>query len=205
MIAVLDYDAGNLASVKKALDFIGVENKVASSGKELKEAAGLIIPGVGAFGEAKRRLEERGLDNDILSFVKSGKPVLGICLGMQLLFEESEEAPGVKGLALLKGRVLKFSAESGIKIPHVGWNSLKIKPGKSLFNEIDTGVYVYFVHSYYVKSDYEENVAASTEYGTLIHSAAESDNIFACQFHPEKSSETGLKILKNFAEICGRA
>lgn len=201
MIAVIDYDAGNLKSVEKALILLGEEVVVSRDHKEILGADKVILPGVGAFGDAMEKLNHFGLVETIHQVVEQKKPFLGICLGLQLLFDSSEEAPGVKGLGLLPGKILRIPPEEGLKIPHMGWNSLKIKKDATLFKGINDGAYVYFVHSYYLKADDEAVVAASTEYGTHIHASVESGNIFACQFHPEKSSDVGLKILKNFAML----
>ena len=193
MIAIIDYDAGNLRSVEKALISLGEDVVVSREADVLLAADKVILPGVGAFGDAMNKLKEYGLVEVI--------PLLGICLGLQLMFEESDEAPGVKGLGLLKGKILRIPPKEGLKIPHMGWNSIDIKPQARLFKGIKNNSYVYFVHSYYLKADEEDIVAASTEYSVHIHASVESGNIFACQFHPEKSSDIGLKILKNFAEL----
>jgi len=201
MIAIIDYDAGNLKSVEKALISLGEEVIVSRDHKEILGADKVILPGVGAFGNAMEKLHHYGLDETIHRVVEEKKPFLGVCLGLHLLFDSSEEAPGVKGLGLLPGKILRIPSAEGLKIPHMGWNSLKIKKDALLFKGIKNGSYVYFVHSYYLKADDEVIVAASTEYGTHIHASVEAGNIFACQFHPEKSSDVGLKILKNFAMI----
>ncbi len=201
MIAVIDYDAGNLKSVEKALISLGEEVVVSRERDVILKADKVILPGVGAFGDAMEKLNRFGMVDTIHEVVAKKTPFLGICLGLQLIFESSEEAPGVKGLSLLPGKILRIPSADGLKIPHMGWNSLKIKDGATLFQGIADGSYVYFVHSYYLKADDESVVAASTEYGTHIHASIESENVFACQFHPEKSSDAGLKILKNFAGI----
>lgn len=201
MIAIIDYDAGNLKSVEKALVSLGEEVVVSRNPKEILAADKVILPGVGAFGDAMEKLQHFDLIKTIHEVVERNIPLLGICLGLQLLFEESDEAPGVKGLGILPGKILRIPAKEGYKIPHMGWNSLKITDGAKLFKGINDGAYVYFVHSFYLKADDEKIVAASTEYCTHIHASVESGNVFACQFHPEKSSEVGLKILKNFAEL----
>lgn len=201
MIAIIDYDAGNLKSVEKALISLGEEVVVSRERDVLLSADKVVLPGVGAFGDAMNKLSEYGLIEVIKEIVDNNTPFLGICLGLQLLFEESEEAPGVAGLGILKGKILKIPPKEGLKIPHMGWNSIDIKPEARLFKEIKNNSYVYFVHSYYLKAEDEAIVAASTEYSTHIHASVEKDNVFACQFHPEKSSELGLKILKNFAEL----
>lgn len=201
MIAIIDYDAGNLKSVEKALLSLGEEVIVSRDSEEILKADKVILPGVGAFGDAMEKLNRFGLVGTIHKVVENKTPFLGICLGLQLLFEESDEAPGVKGLSILQGKILRIPPAQGLKIPHMGWNSLKISENARLFKGIADGAYVYFVHSYYLKADEESIVAASTEYGTHIHASVESENVFACQFHPEKSSEVGLKILKNFADL----
>lgn len=201
MIAIIDYDAGNLRSVEKALISLGEDVVVSREADVLLAADKVILPGVGAFGDAMNKLMEYGLVEVINKIVAKNIPLLGICLGLQLMFEESDEAPGVKGLGLLKGKILRIPPKEGLKIPHMGWNSIDIKPQARLFKGIKNNSYVYFVHSYYLKADEEDIVAASTEYSVHIHASVESGNIFACQFHPEKSSDIGLKILKNFAEL----
>ena len=201
MIAIIDYDAGNLKSVEKALISLGEEVVVSRERDVLLSADKVVLPGVGAFGDAINKLSEYGLIEVIKEIVDNNTPFLGICLGLQLLFEESEEAPGVAGLGILKGKILKIPPKEGLKIPHMGWNSIDIKPEARLFKGIKNNSYVYFVHSYYLKAEDESIVAATTEYSTHIHASVESGNVFACQFHPEKSSDVGLKILKNFAEL----
>ena len=201
MIAVIDYDAGNLKSVEKALIFLGETPVITRDREELLAADKVILPGVGAFGDAMDRLHQYGRVDVIKEIVKKGIPFLGICLGLQLMFESSEESPGVEGLGLLPGKILKIPETPGMKVPHMGWNSLKIDPNSRLFKGIPDGSYVYFVHSYYLKAGSEDIVAATTEYGTHIHAAVEKGNLYACQFHPEKSSQTGLKILENFISL----
>lgn len=201
MIAVIDYDAGNLKSVEKALAFLGETPVITRDKEELLAADKVILPGVGAFGDAMERLHQYGLVDVIKEIAQKGTPFLGICLGLQLMFESSEESPGVEGLGLLPGKILRIPEALGLKVPHMGWNSLKIRPDSRLFQGIPEGSYVYFVHSYYLKAGSEDIVAATTEYGTHIHAAVEKGNIFACQFHPEKSSQTGLKILENFIKL----
>ncbi len=201
MIAIIDYDAGNIRSVEKALIALG-EQPVVTRDRELILAADkLILPGVGAFGDAMERLHQYGLVEVIREAVGKGTPFLGICLGLQLLFERSNESVGVEGLGILKGEILKIPDSPGLKIPHMGWNSLEIKPKTRLFAGIPDGSYVYFVHSFYLKAEDPQIVAAATEYSTHIHAAVEQGNVFACQFHPEKSSEVGLRILKNFISL----
>lgn len=201
MTAIIDYDAGNLRSVEKALLALGEEVVITRDSREILAAERVILPGVGSFGDAMERLHQYGLVEVIHEAVKRGTPFLGICLGLQLLFERSDESRGVKGLGILKGEILRLPDKKGMKIPHMGWNSLEIRPGTRLFAGIESGEYVYFVHSYYLKAAKEAQVAASAEYTTHIHAAVESGNVFACQFHPEKSSSTGLAILKNFIRL----
>lgn len=201
MIAIIDYDAGNLKSVEKALIHLG-ENPVVSRDPEvILKADKVILPGVGSFKEAMERLKEYKLVDVIHEVVKMEKPFLGICLGLQLLFESSEESPGVEGLGILKGRILRIPDYEQLKIPHIGWNSLRFPNKGRLFAGLEDEPYVYFVHSYYLEAEEPEIVVASTWYGTDIHASVEKGNVFACQFHPEKSSDTGLKILKNFAGL----
>ena len=201
MIAIIDYDAGNLKSVEKALVSLGEEVLVSRDSSEILQADKVILPGVGSFGVAMNNLDKFGLVDTIKKVTRNGTPFLGICLGLQLLFKESDETPGAEGLDILPGKILKIPAKEGFKIPHMGWNSLDVKPGAKLFKGLEGNPYVYFVHSYYLKAADENIVAASTEYTTHIHASVESGNVFACQFHPEKSSEVGLKILKNFASL----
>ena len=201
MIAILDYDAGNIRSVEKALQHLGEETILTHDFREIQKADKVILPGVGAFGDAMEHLKHYELDRAIKEVIAMDKPFLGICLGLQLLFESSDETPGVEGLGILKGNILRIPEEEGLKIPHMGWNSLNVKDNARLFAGINANPYVYFVHSYYLKADNDDIVAASTEYSTHIHASVEKGNLFACQFHPEKSSETGLRILKNFAEL----
>ena len=201
MITIIDYGAGNLFSVQNALNYLGLENRVSRDPGEIRSADGLILPGVGAFGDAMANIRRRGLEPVIRDVAESGKPFLGICLGLQLLFERSEEAPGVAGLGILKGEILRIPEAEGMKIPHMGWNSLHLQNDGRLFRGIREQSYVYFVHSYYLKAEDEKIVKATTEYCTHIHASVEQGNVFACQFHPEKSSDVGLHILKNFVEL----
>lgn len=200
MTAIIDYDAGNLKSVEKALKYLGEETVITRDRDQILSADRVILPGVGAFGDAMEKLHQYGLVEVIHQVVERRIPLLGICLGLQLLFESSEESEGVEGLGILKGRIVRIPDQPGLKIPHMGWNSLKITPGTRLFDGLQQDAYVYFVHSYYLKAEDEAIVAAATEYSTHIHAAVECGNICACQFHPEKSSEVGLKILKNFVD-----
>ena len=201
MIAIIDYDAGNLRSVEKALLALGEQPVITRDTEKILAADKVILPGVGSFGDAMARLNQYGLTDVIHQVVDRGIPFLGICLGLQLMFERSDESEGVEGLGLLKGEILKIPAQEGLKIPHMGWNSLEIREGSRLFSGIEDGAYVYFVHSYYLKAADEGIVAASTEYSTHIHAAVECGNVFACQFHPEKSSDVGLRILENFIRL----
>ena len=203
MTAIVDYDAGNLKSVEKALTYLGEEAVITRDCGEILSAYRVILPGVGAFGDAMDKLSQYKMDEVLYQVVEKNIPLLGICLGLQLLFESSQESPEVRGLGILKGKILRIPETSGLKIPHMGWNSLNIREGGRLFDGVRQGEYVYFVHSYYLSADNEMVVAATTEYGVTIHAAVEAGNVYACQFHPEKSSETGLKILKNFVEKTG--
>ena len=203
MIAIIDYGAGNLQSVEKALRHLGCQCQITADPGELAAAQAAVLPGVGAFGDAMGQLRARGLEEPIRQFVSSGKPFLGICLGLQILFEESEESPWVQGLGLLRGKVLRLPKESGLKIPHIGWNSLSVgKPG-GLFAGVEGEPYVYFVHSYYLRAE-EDVVTATAEYGTTIHAAVQKGNLLACQFHPEKSGQVGLSLLENFKAMAER-
>ena len=204
MVAIIDYDAGNIKSVEKAMQLLGQEVKITRDRDEIMAADHVILPGVGAFGDAMEKLHQYGLVEVIHEVTKKGTPFLGICLGLQLLFERSEEAPGVEGLGVLKGDILKLPDKEGYKIPHMGWNSLDFPREGRLFKGLGEHPYVYFVHSYYLKAAEEEIVTATADYATTIHASVEKDNVFACQFHPEKSSDVGLQILKNFAESCRR-
>lgn len=201
MIAILDYDAGNIKSVEKALEYLGQEVRITRDREEILSSERVILPGVGSFGDAMGKLRDYKLDQVIYDVVEKKIPFLGICLGLQLLYESSEEAPGVTGLGLLKGTIKRLLDQPGLKIPHMGWNSLNIRKDAALFQGIEDNSYVYFVHSYYLQAEEEEEVAATTFYSTRIHASVEKDNIFACQFHPEKSSAVGLKILENFIAL----
>ena len=201
MIAVIDYGAGNLQSVIKALHYIGCDAVITKDKQVLQNADGAILPGVGSFADAMDCMKASGLTESVIGYANSGKPFLGICLGLQLLFERSDETPGVEGLGILKGEILRIPDCPGLKIPHMGWNSLHFQNNGRLFQGIPEQTYVYFVHSYYLQAEEPEIVKATTEYSTCIHASVEKDNVFACQFHPEKSSDTGLQILKNFVEL----
>lgn len=199
MIAIVDYGAGNLGSVKKALDFIGAKSVITDDPAVIMAADRVLLPGVGSFGDAMHSMKEKNLVETVKSCALSGKPFLGICLGLQLLFESSEESPGVSGLGIFNGKIKRFSDDMGLKIPHIGWNSLSIKHTDGVFKDIPQDAYVYFVHSFYLEADNVEDVACVTDYGIEFHSAVSRGNISATQFHPEKSGDVGLQILKNFA------
>ena len=202
MIAIIDYDAGNLKSVEKALEHIGEAAIITRDKKVLLSADHVIFPGVGAFEDAMGKLQKYDLVDTIKEIVAKKTPFLGICLGLQLMVDRSDESENdVEGVGLLPGEILKIPPKDDLKIPHMGWNSIEIKPGAKLFQGIEQNAYVYFVHSYYLKASNQEDVAATTEYCTKIHASVEHGNVFACQFHPEKSGEVGLQKLKNFASI----
>ena len=201
MIAIIDYDAGNLKSVEKALQILGQECVITRAFHEIKKADKVILPGVGSFGDAMSQLKKFELDKVIHEVAAEQKPFLGICLGLQLLFEGSEESEGVEGLYLLDGEILRIPEQEGLKIPNIGWNSLDLQNNGRLFENLNGNPFVYFVHSYYLKAREESIVKATIEYSTHIHASVEKDNIFACQFHPEKSGTVGLQILSNFAKL----
>lgn len=201
MIAIIDYDAGNIASVQKAFHYLGKQVTVTRDPKEILSADKVVLPGVGAYGDCMNKLHTYQLIDTIHQVVKQQTPFLGICLGLQLMFDYSEEGGHIEGLSLVPGSILRIPNNGNLKIPHIGWNSIEIRPDSRLFRGIDNQSYVYFVHSYYLKAQEESMVAATTEYGTHIHVAIEKDNLFACQFHPEKSGEVGLQILKNFSNL----
>ena len=205
MIAIIDYDAGNIKSVEKALQFLGEEVIVTSDRDAILSADKAILPGVGSFGDAMEKIRERNLEEVIHEFVESGKPFLGICLGLQLFFESSEETPGVKGLGLLKGKITRIPNEYKQNgetvtqnVPQIGWNNIKVNPSSKLLKGLGDNLCVYFVHSFYLQADEIEDVAATTEYGVTIHAAVERMNVMATQFHPEKSSDVGMNILRSF-------
>ena len=198
MIAIIDYDAGNIKSVEKALLSMGETPVLTRDPEVILQSDHIILPGVGSFGDAMENLNKFGLIDVIHEAINRKNPFLGICLGLQLLFESSEETPGVAGLGILKGKIVRIPEGPGLKIPHMGWNSLNVREGASLFKGLEKEPYVYFVHSYYMQAKDPKIVAATTEYGVTIHASVEKENVFACQFHPEKSSKTGLAILKNF-------
>lgn len=201
MIAIIDYGAGNIQSVNKALKHIGCDTVITRDKDVILKAEGAVLPGVGSFGDTMNTMTEYGIKDTVLDYTKIGKPFLGICLGLQLLFPESEESPEAKGLGIFEGAITKIPNGEGLKIPHIGWNSLDIKKKDGIFKGIEGNPYVYFVHSYYLKAADKDIVAAQTNYGVTIDAAVTKGNVFATQFHPEKSGETGLKILKNFADI----
>ena len=201
MVAIIDYDAGNIKSVENAVRFLGHEVKVTADAGEILSADHIILPGVGAFGDAMQRLRAADLEGTIRQAVEAGKPFLGICLGLQLIFEESEESPGVKGLGLLPGRIRRIPEGDGRKVPQIGWNDLSFPRSSRLFAGIPEGSYVYFVHSYYLEAGDPADVAARTEYGVSIDAAVEHGKLFACQFHPEKSERIGMQILENFLKL----
>lgn len=201
MIAIIDYGAGNIQSVSKALKHIGCDAFITRDKEQILKADGAVLPGVGSFGDTMNTMKAYGIKDTVIEYTKSGKPFLGICLGLQLLFPASEESPEAKGLRIFDGTITKIPSGEGLKIPHIGWNSLDIKKKDGLFKGIDNNPYVYFVHSYFLNATDKNIVSAQTEYGVTIDAAVEMGNVFATQFHPEKSGETGLKILKNFADI----
>ncbi len=202
MVAIVDYGVGNLFSLKSSFSAIGANAVVTSSKSELESADSIILPGVGAFQDAAKKLKDSGLENTVISLAKNGKPLMGICLGMQLLFEKSFEYGEHNGLGLIKGEIRPIEAvvPKGYKIPHIGWNSLEIKKPSPIFENVNNGEYVYFVHSYYA-ADCENSVTAVSDYGAPLTAAVQSGNVFGCQFHPEKSGETGLKILRSFVAL----
>ena len=203
MVAIIDYNAGNLKSVEKALLAVGQESVITRDFHTILSADHVILPGVGAFGEAMAQLKQYELDKVIHEVVDKKIPFLGICLGLQLLFEGSDESKGIEGLHVLDGQILRIPDKEDLKIPHIGWNSLQLQNSGRLFKDMKEEPFVYFVHSYYLKAADESIVKATCDYSVCIHASVEKDNVFACQFHPEKSSETGLTILKNFTQIKG--
>jgi len=205
MIAIVDYGMGNLRSVSKAFQSQEFPAVVTRNPDDILQASGLVLPGVGAFGDCVKNLNEYGLIDPILRFIDSGKPFLGICLGLQVLFEESEEAPGVKGLGIIKGRVVKFPdfKKEGLKVPHMGWNQISIKKDVPILYGVPENSWFYFVHSYYPSPEDDSVSAVKTTYSFEFTAAVQKDNIFACQFHPEKSSDLGLRMIQNFSALCG--
>jgi len=201
MICIVDYGMGNLRSVEKAFTFLGHDVRVSSEPREVLSAAGVVLPGVGAFGDAMRELDERGLVEPLREAITSGIPFLGICLGLQLLFEESEESPGVRGLGVMPGRVVRFS--QGVKVPHMGWNDIRAVRDHPVLAGIGDGSYFYFVHSYFVTPERDGHRLTVTAYGEEFASGVADGNLVAFQFHPEKSSASGLRLLENFSRMCG--
>ena len=201
MIAIIDYGAGNIQSVNKALRHIGCDTIITRDKEQILKAEGAVLPGVGSFGDTMNTINSYGIKDTVIEYTKSGKPFLGICLGLQLLFPASEESPEAEGLSIFDGTITKIPSGEGLKIPHIGWNSLDIKKTEGLFKGLEQNPYVYFVHSYFLNASDKGIVSAQTQYGVTIDAAIENGNVFATQFHPEKSGETGLKILKNFADI----
>lgn len=203
MIAIIDYGAGNLSSVKKALDYLGAESEITDDKEKILAASHVILPGVGSFGDAMASMQERGLVEVVKEAAGSGKPFLGICLGLQLLFESSDESPDVQGLGILNGQIVTIPKDRGLKVPHMGWNSIALKQNSGIFDGVADNSYFYFVHSYYLKGADADAVAATTQYGVEIECAVQKGKLCATQFHPEKSGSAGLKLLKNFIDMEG--
>lgn len=201
MIAIIDYGAGNIQSVYKALKYLDIDCAITSDKKEILNADGAILPGQGEFSDCMNSITESGIKDTVMEFINTGKPFLGICVGLQLLFEGSEESPDTKGLGIFKGIIKRIPNGEGLKIPHMGWNSIDIVKNDKLFNGVDNGSYFYFVHSYYLDAEEKDIVSAQTEYGVKIDASVSRDNIYATQFHPEKSGEIGLKLLGNFIQL----
>lgn len=201
MIGIIDYGMGNLRSVEKALEVVGYKAFISDKIEELKEAKALIIPGVGAFYDAMKNLKEKGLEDWLQKEIEKGKPILGICLGMQILFSYGHEVEKTRGLGIMEGDIVRLP--EGNKIPHMGWNQLKISGESELLKGIEKDSYVYFVHSYYARTQEDWVVKATTDYGMDVPAVVEKGNIFGLQFHPEKSGEVGLQMLKNFGELIG--
>ena len=201
MITVVDYGMGNLRSVSKALEKVGLEVKVSSNPKDIEDARGIVVPGVGAFGDAMHNLERLGLLQPVLNSIQKGKPYLGICLGLQILFEYGYEFGEHKGLGVLKGKVIRFENKEGFKVPHMGWNQVWIKHKDGLFSGIKDGEYFYFVHSFYAVPSESTDIASITDYSVDFCSAVQKENVWAVQFHPEKSQKAGLKLLENFKKF----
>lgn len=199
MIAIIDYGGGNIQSVYNALKYIDCECKITSDKNEILNADGAILPGQGEFGDCMKSITESGIKDTVIEFINSGKPFLGICVGLQLLFERSEESD-TPGLGIFKGTIKRIPNGEGLKIPHMGWNSVEIKKRDKLLKGIESGTYFYFVHSYYLDAEDKEIVSAQTEYGVKIDASVSKDNVFATQFHPEKSGEEGIKLLSNFIQ-----
>ncbi|MCH4193590.1 MAG: imidazole glycerol phosphate synthase subunit HisH [Butyrivibrio sp.] len=201
MVAIIDYDAGNIKSVEKAFQFLGRQVTVTRNPQEIYRADHVVLPGVGSFGDAMRKLDEYGLTEVIHEVTSQEIPFLGICMGLQLLFDRSDESDGVKGLGILRGEILKIPAEQGLKVPQIGWNSLQYPSRGRLFRQVPENSFVYFVHSFYLRAQNPDIVKATAEYGVKVDASVEDGNIFACQFHPEKSSDIGMQILTNFLEV----
>ena len=201
MVAIIDYDAGNIKSVEKAFQFLGRQVTVTRNPQEIYRADHVVLPGVGSFGDAMRKLNEYGLTEVIREVTSRNTPFLGICLGLQLLFDRSDESVGVEGLGILRGEILKIPAEQGLKVPQIGWNSLQYPSRGKLFKQVPENSFVYFVHSFYLRAQNPDIVKATAEYGVKVDASVEDGNVFACQFHPEKSSDTGMQILTNFLEV----
>lgn len=198
MVAIIDYGAGNLQSVKKALDFIGAESVITGNKDEINAASHIILPGVGSFADAMSCIRERDLEDTIKQAADGSKYFLGICLGLQLLFSSSEESPNVKGLGVFDGEIVTIPRNNGLKVPHIGWNSVELKQNNGIFENINNNSYFYFVHSYYLKNAPEKIVAGVTEYGAPIQCAVQKGRVCATQFHPEKSGEAGIALLRSF-------
>ncbi len=201
MVSIIDYDAGNIRSVEKAVSHLGHECTITSDPGVILASDHVILPGVGAFSDAMSHLSERGLCDVVRDVTAKGIPFLGICLGLQLLFDDSEESPGCKGLSILPGSIRRIPSDGVLKVPQIGWNDLKFPRKSRLFEGLDEGTFVYFVHSYYLEAANKSDVSSVADYGVQIHSSVEHDNIFATQFHPEKSGDAGLRILSNFLRI----
>lgn len=200
MVAIIDYGAGNLSSVKKALDYLGAESEITQDKDKILSASHIILPGVGSFGDAMASMNERGLVDTVKKVAKE-KYFLGICLGLQLLFESSDESPNVEGLGILNGKIISIPKDNGLKVPHIGWNSVSLKQKDGIFKNIDDESYFYFVHSFYLDGADKDVVAGVTNYGVEIECAIQKGKLCATQFHPEKSSKVGLALLKNFLEM----
>ena len=203
MVAIIDYGAGNLMSVKKALDFIGADSEITMDKEKIESASHIVLPGVGSFGDAMESMKSRDLVDTVKSAALSGKPFLGICLGLQLLFSASDESEGAEGLSLLNGKISSIPKNMGLKVPHMGWNSVSIKQSGGIFKDIPDESYFYFVHSYYLNGEEEDDIAATAQYGVEIQCAVQKGNLCAVQFHPEKSGSVGLKLLENFLAMEG--
>lgn len=201
MISIIDYGLGNLKSVYKALKSLGFTSKITSSIKDIDNCNGIIFPGVGSFGDCMKELDDRGLINSLKKSISSGKPFMGICLGLQILFERSEESPNVEGLSILKGEISKIKFDKDLKVPHMGWNKINIIKNSKILQGINSDTWMYFVHSFKLNNDLKITDSVSS-YGEIFSASINKDNIFATQFHPEKSSKIGLTILKNFADLC---